>query len=410
MPTMQAPPRATPGFGATIAALSVGQILSWATLYYGFSSFVLPMMRGQGWDKPTVMGAFTLGLAAWGGASYAVGAAIDRGHGRAVLTGGAALSCLGCLAWSQAATPAALYGAWVLLGTSMAMTLYEPAFMVVTRRYPERYRQGITTITLVAGFASTLSFPACAVLIEALGWRHALWVLAAVQAGVVVPLHAWALRGAAAQAPAAHETPAGDTTLHQALRLPAFWLLTLCFTLYAFAAASLWAHLMPAFEAKGWSAAQALAVVVWIGPSQVLARVLLATAGRRLPLRRVGVAVLMGLPLALALFALATQGWLLALFALLFGMANGTVTIVRGGLVPEYFGRAHLGRISGTMSALDLTARALAPLLTAWLLLVLPGYPQVLGVLAAVAATATLAFMLAGPPRPRDRAKRVDPG
>lgn len=407
---MQPPTRATPGFGATIAALSVGQILSWATLYYGFSSFVLPMMRGQGWDKPTVMGAFTLGLAAWGGASYAVGAAIDRGRGRAVLTWGAALSCLGCLAWSQATTPAGLYGAWALLGVTMAMTLYEPVFMVVTLRYPDRYRQGITAITLVAGFASTLSFPACAALIEALGWRQALVALAVVQAVVVVPLHAWALQGPAVQRQAAEDAGVPDATLRQALRLSSFWLLTLCFTLYAFASAALWAHLMPAFEAKGWSAAQALAVVVWIGPSQVLARVALATLGRRLPLRQVGVAVLLGMPLALAIFALATEGWLLAVFAVLFGMANGLVTLVRGGLVPEYFGRAQIGRISGTMSALGLLARAVAPVLTAWLLLVMPGYPQVLGVLAAVAAAATVAFVLAGPPRPRERPRHVDPG
>ena len=407
---MQPATRDSPGFGATIAALSIGQILSWATLYYGFSSFVLPMMRSQGWDKPTVMGAFTLGLAAWGGASYAVGAAIDRGRGRAVLTWGAVLSCLGCLAWSQASTPAALYAAWTLLGVTMAMTLYEPVFMIVTRRYPDRYRQAITAITLVAGFASTLSFPACAALIEALGWRQALLVLAAVQALVVVPLHAWALRGPAVARHAPVASGEGDTTLHEALRLPSFWLLTLCFTLYAFASAALWAHLMPAFEAKGWTATQALAVVVWIGPSQVLARVLLATAGRRLSLRHVGVAVLMGMPVALAIFALASQGGLLVLFAVLFGMANGLVTIVRGGLVPEYFGSAQIGRISGTMSALGLLARAAAPVLTAWLLLVLPGYPQVMAVLAAIAAAATVAFVLARPPRRRHEPKPVDAG
>jgi hypothetical protein len=44
------------------------------------------------------------------------------------------------------------------MGAAMAMTLYEPAFAILTRRYPLRYRQGITTLTLVAGFASTLSF------------------------------------------------------------------------------------------------------------------------------------------------------------------------------------------------------------------------------------------------------------
>jgi hypothetical protein len=53
-------------YSPLIAALSLGQIISWATVYYGFTSFVLPMMAETGWSKPLVMGANTLGLLVWG--------------------------------------------------------------------------------------------------------------------------------------------------------------------------------------------------------------------------------------------------------------------------------------------------------------------------------------------------------
>ena len=79
-------------------------------------------------------------------------------------------------------------------------------------------------------------------------------------------------------------------------------------------------------------------------------------------------------------------------------MSNGLVTIVRGGLVPLYFGRTHVGRIGGAMAAIGLFARASAPLLTAWLRLGLPGYREVLLVLAGLATTAVLAFWRAGAP------------
>jgi len=151
-----------PSYRATIAALSVGQIACWAALYYAFSSFVLPMQRALGWSQPQLMGAFTVGLAMWGASSYAVGAAIDQGRGRLVLAGGAALAGVGFLLWSQVTRLPALYATWALLGAAMAMTLYEPAFNVITKRFPERYVRGITTLTLVGGFASTLSFPASA--------------------------------------------------------------------------------------------------------------------------------------------------------------------------------------------------------------------------------------------------------
>src|SRR5436190_13695959 len=101
---------AAPSYRTTVSALAVGQIVCWAALYYAFSSFVLPMQRALGWSKPELMGGFTVGLAMWGAASYAVGAAIDQGRGRAVLTCGALLGGIGCVLWSQVQTLPQLVG------------------------------------------------------------------------------------------------------------------------------------------------------------------------------------------------------------------------------------------------------------------------------------------------------------
>jgi len=386
-------------FAATVAALAIGQVLCWAALYYSFSSFVLPMMRELAWSKPLVMGAASVSLATWGLATYATGAAVDRGHGRAVLTMGAVLAAVACALWSQVRAPWQLYASGVLLGAAMAMTLYEPAFSIVTHRYPTRYRQAITALTLVGGFASTLSFPACVWLIGALGWRDALLVLAACLLVVIAPLHAWALRGTAiAPMPARPHDAADDATLREALRHPTFWLLTASFTLYAFVGAALWAHVMPAFAARGVDEAATLAVLVWFGPAQVTGRFVFAWLGRGLSLYRVGLLALLSIVLAFALFAWSARPGALLGFALLFGAGNGLVTIVRGGMVPDYFGRTHVGRIGGAMSAVSLLARAAAPLAAAWLLLVLPGYRELMGVLALIMAAAWLAFALSRPP------------
>src|SRR5574337_871558 len=368
-----------PSYRATVAALALGQLLTWAALFYGFSSFVLPMQRELGWDKPTLMGAYTLGLAVWGGAAFAIGAAIDRGRGRAVMTWGAAAGGIGCLAWSQVSAPWMFYAVWALLGIAMAATLYEPAFAILTKRYPQRWRDGITTLTLVGGLASTLSFPAVAALQAWLGWRASLVVIGA---GV---------------------REDDDATLHDALRERAFWLLSGCFTLYAFVQAGLWAHVMPAFAAKGVGQADALKVLVCIGPAQVVGRLVFAWIGRGWSLRALGAVVLAALPLALLLFALGRSLVVLFGFALLFGFANGLVTIVRGGVVPLYFGRTHVGRIGALMSSVGLVARAGAPLAVAWALALLAGYRELLLGLAGASAVAVIAFWLAGPPAPRAR-------
>ena len=202
------------------------------------------------------------------------------------------------------------------MGVSMAMTLYDPVFTVLTRRYADRYREGITALTLVGGFASTLSFPAAAWLIERLEWRPALQVIGAVLLFGAAPLHAWALRGS---------PPVGAGR-----RTRSAW------------------RCWPDCRCRWRSSRSPIAALL--------------------------------------------------VFALLFGLANGLMTIVRGSIVALYFGRGQVGRISGTMSAIALLARAGAPLGTAWLLVALGGYRAMLLVLAGSGALALLAFALAGRP------------
>lgn len=405
--------RAFPGYRTTVALLSVGQLVSWAVLYYMFTSFVQPMQDALGWSQPTLMGAFTCGLAVWGLSTYAVGAAIDRGHGRAVMSGGSALAGLGFLLWSQVTEPWVLYGAWALMGAAMAMNLYEPAFNVLTRQFPDRYREGITALTLVGGFASTLAFPAAAALLGSMSWRTALMVIGAVMLLVIAPLHGWALRGSGALV-RSNPAPGGNQavlrsagaglqeqpayTFRDAVRQPSFWLVMGTFMLYSFAAAALWAHAMPALAAKGLSIAEAIAVLIWVGPAQVAGRLLFFAAGKGMSARALGLTVLGGLPLSFAIFAFSSSTAGLIVFAILFGIANGLVTIVRGSLVPEYFGRGHVGRIGGAISAVALLARAAAPLATAWLLLLPMSYEAVMIALSALGFLAVSAFAVARPP------------
>jgi len=397
-----------PGYRSTIAALAVGQLVCWAALFYAFSSLVLPMQQSLGWSRTELMGAFTVGLTLWGLCTYAAGAAIDRGHGRAVLTGGTVLAGFGFLLWSQVQSLVTLYVAWCVMGVAMAMTLYEPAFNVLTKRFPTRFRQGIVALTLVGGFASTLSFPAVAWLIAWLEWRGALAAIGAVLL-LVAPLHAWALRGGpTSAAPRTHDA-AADATLREALHLPAFWFLTLSFALHSFAVAALFAHLMPALAEKGLSEAQSLAVVVWFGPAQVLGRVLYAGAGGRSP-PWFGLLVLAGMPVAIGIFALARGMTAMVAFSVLFGLSNGLATIVRGGLVPDYFGSGHVGRISGAMSGVALLGRAAAPFAIAWLLVPMQAYRPVLLLLSALGLVAVASYALAGKPRRQSKTLLQSPG
>jgi hypothetical protein len=68
--------------------------------------------------------------------------------------------------------------------------------------------------------------------------------------------------------------------------------------------------------------------------------------------------------------------------------------------VPEYFGRAHIGRISGAMAAVAMGTRAVAPWGAALALVALDDYRLVMLLLAALGVVTVVSFWLARKPGP----------
>src|SRR5690606_5325782 len=130
-----------------------------------------------GYSRPQLYGLATLALIVSGLAAYPVGAAIDRGLGRRVMTAGAMLAGLLLLIWSRLHSLAGLYLVFAGIGLAQAMTLYEPVFAVIVRRFGSDARRGITAVTLWGGFASTIAVPVAQALIDAIGWRDTLALL-----------------------------------------------------------------------------------------------------------------------------------------------------------------------------------------------------------------------------------------
>src|SRR6059058_678741 len=176
--------------------LSLAQLITWGSVFYTFALLLAPVERELGLTRAQSSFAFSLALLAEGVCSYPVGRWIDRGHERAVMTGGSLLVVAGLTWHAFIHSLAAFYAVWLVLGAALAATLYTPVFAVVTRWYPQDFRRAIITLTFLGGLASSVFIPTSAWLIAAFGWRDALLVLAAVHLVVCVPLHAICLRDA----------------------------------------------------------------------------------------------------------------------------------------------------------------------------------------------------------------------
>lgn len=391
--------RAMEGQSGFIAGLGVAQIVSWGTLIYAFPLLASPMMATFGWGRAEIFGLASLALAVAGLAAYPVGHAIDRGHGRVMMAGGSALAALSLLAWAGDAL--LLVPVCVLVGVAQAMTLYEAGFAVISRRYGPEARRGITALTLWGGFASTVFVPVTQLLLDWLGWRGTLEVLALVNLIVCLPLHLWAIEGGIAARTSGTAAGQDAGIVRWALRQPAFWGLLVTFTLYYALFSGISFHMYPLLTEHGLSVTEVVTVMTLIGPAQVAGRIIVAAVAEKAPIRQVGIATILTLPLALGLLLVPASGMVpMVLFALVYGAANGIMTIIRGAAVPEMLtGRAY-GAVNGLMSLPGAVCRAMAPMLTALLWEVSGSYQLVLWLGIAVCLPVLGGFLLAAFMRP----------
>jgi len=305
---------------------------------------------------------------------------------------------------SRVESVAALYAVWAGLGAVMAATLYDPAFAVITRLFSTNYRRAITALTLFGGFASTVFWPLTQFLIAAIGWREALLVLAALNLLVCVPVHWRVLPPGGAGAGTRSAVPAATGAFRTALRTPVFYLLTIAFTGNALVFSATQVHLMSMLQAKQLSAASAALVGAMIGPMQVTGRVLEFAFASRLSASTVGILAMAFLPIALWLLSIAGVQWpLLVAFAVVYGIGNGAMTIVRGAIPAELFGRDAYGAINGAMAAPVTVAKAAGPLVAALLFAWLGGYDGTVLVLIGIGAVSTAVFVLSTKASPRRR-------
>lgn len=381
-----------------VRLLAVTQIISWGSLFYAFTILAEDIQREFGWRNELVFGAYSLSLLVAGLAATPAGMLIDRVGGRVVMAGGSVLAALGFALVGLAGSVAMYFAGWLVVGVAMAMVLYEAAFATINREFLQAARQGISVLTLFGGLASTVFWPLTLKLNQMFGWRDTLLIYAAVHLLLCAPLHA--LLNASPQ-PAARRQEKRGATLGEAVRAPAFWLLAVSFSCNMFVFSSLAVHLIPLLQRFGHSAATSVLVATLIGPMQVAGRVAELAFGSRLSPRAVGRLTFAVMPAALlALLFHGENAGAVALFCILYGASNGVLTIVRGTLPQELFGRDNFGAISGALSGPSLVAKAIGPLAAAMIVAANPQPSWLLGILLATALFSLLCFMAAVRTRP----------
>ncbi|MFD9240506.1 MFS transporter [Streptomyces sp. NPDC059556] len=376
---------------AVLPALCATQITGWGIVYYAFPVLNPQITADSGWSTGATMAAFSLALVVAGVAGIRVGRIIDHRGPRAVMTAGSVAGVLSLVTVALAPNLPVFFAGWLLGGSAMAATFYQPAFAALTRWWAPDHVRALTIVTLAGGLASTVFAPLTAALADRLSWRETYLVLAAILAAVTIPAHAIALR---APWPPAASSPAGtDASPGSIARSRPFLLLAIAFTLSAFAMYAVVVTLVPLLLERGYTTSQAAWALGLGGAGQTLGRTLYAPLAHHTGTTvRTTTLIALGALTTAALAVTPGPYGLVIAVSIAAGMVRGNLTLLQATAITDRWGTRHYGRLSALLSAPAMTASALAPFAAATLALTLGGYPELFGVLAGIGvASATVA-------------------
>jgi MFS family permease len=348
-----------------IIYLALGQILTWAGLYYIFPALLVRWEQSLGWSKADLTAAITLAIFVSAITAPISGRLIDIGKGPLLMTGSTILGALCLFSLSYVTQLSQFYLVWGLIGVTLAGCLYEPCFALITRARGEKAKQGIILVTLIAGFASTISFPTAHSLAEAFGWRVTVQIFACFVLVVATPLM-WAGSRLMEQSgnPEISEKQNQQSGHRAFLGKPAFWMLACGFSFAAVLHGVTLHHLLPVLFERGVHADVAVTIASFIGPMQISGRLAMMAAQRHVSNHGIAVScfVVLGISVLILNVSGATPA-LLVSFVILFGGGYGMVSIIRPVIARDILGEHNFGSKSGALALIYLAGSASAPFL-----------------------------------------------
>ena len=349
-----------------VAALCLTEIVSYGILYYAFTVLNASIVSDTGWPLVVTTLAFSIGQVVGAVGGIAVGRIIDLRGPRAVMTAGSTLAVPALVLIALAPTSVWFVAAWSLAGVAMSAVFYTPAFSAITHWGGARALSGLTTVTLVAGFASTVFGPLSAQLDEAIGWRGTFLVLAGVFAVLTIPTHWFGLRGE--WIPSPHSIDAdGSATAPAPGR--EFVILAIALSLATLAEYGALVQLVPLLVSRGLDTSQAALVLGVGGAGQVVGRVFYRSLAAATPVVTRTIAILLLVGITTALFPVVpAHMWLLLIVTVLAGIARGLVTLLLATAIPDRWGASRIGRRNGLLAAPVMMTAAVAPFVAAVIL------------------------------------------
>ena len=419
-------PRIFYGWYMVAAGMGIHLWLSIAWIY-AKQIFFTPIAVSFGWSRALMSGAFALERLEGSIASPIEGFLVDRFGPRRIMLLGTFITGLGIISLSFLQNIYMFYGSVLLISLGQSMSLGIPRTWALVQWFRRLRGRALG----IGGSGAVFSGPLVIItvlLVSYLGWRAAFLVLGVATWCINFPL-VMVFRGRphdygylpdgdspkeTEEEPSPGATQSARTTVgspdegslgvRQALRTPAFWLLSLIFGAQTMGSNALNIHLIPYFESIGFSTTQAVSV---LGAFTLLSAVGRLGGGWAFDFfnkRAVLIGILGCQVTAFLIMANITAYWQIFPFALFWGIAFGGMIPARGVIISSYFGTGSFGSIQGLVQSVSVFGGMLGPILMGVVFDLTQSYVLGIYIIMSVAAAAIPLVVLARPPRLTERA------
>ena len=389
------------------------QFLQAGLLHHAFGGYVAVLQDDRGWSKTALSGAAALQQMEAAILGPVLGWVMDRFGPQGVIRIGVLLFGGGFMLLSRIDTLLEFYAAFVLVALGSSLCGFFPLNVALIHWFERKRARALSAMSLGLALGG--------IFVPVVGWslvNHG-WRATAFGSGVVAILVGLPLALVIRRRPEdygervdgdAHEaagTPADaravsrsrDFTAREALRTPAFWLLSLGhgFALFVVGAVSVHAiaHMK---EALGYSVSAAAAVITLLTLCQLLGVMLGWVIGDRYEKRFIAAGCMLMHALGLLALTYATGfAWLVA-FTALHGVAWGLRGPFMQAMRADYFGRSAIGMILGLSFMIIVVGQIGGPMIAGMLADATGNYRLGFSLLAVLAGLGSVFFVLAKRP------------
>lgn len=396
-----------------VAAGSGIQFLQAALLHQGFGAYLAVLTEERGWSKTALSGAAAMQPMEAALLGPLLGWIMDKFGPQGMIRAGVVLFGLGFILLSFIDSLVGFYGAFIVIAFGASLCGFFPLNVAIIHWFEKKRARALSAVSLGLAFGG-LFVPLVAWSLVTFGWRATAFASGVLTIMVGFPLarlfrhrpeeYGETVDGLPPAPPpdpgtAAALPPASEFTLREALRTPAFWLLSFghAFALLVVYAVSVHAitHMK---ESLGYTVAEGALVITLLTVAQIGGILLGWAIGDRFEKRRVAALCMLMHAAGLLMLTYATGMAMLVAFALLHGGGWGLRGPFMQAIRADYFGRRAIGMILGLSAMIIVIGQIGGPLIAGVLADITGDYRAGFTVIAVLAGLGSLFFLKATKP------------